>query len=125
MHGTDMRAAHERATWTENEQSLDLPFELLNQQCLLQTRASAVQVQLTGSRRTEAGKAGEKQNEQKAKQTPQSLRDLRAQILSINCSIPCSSRKPSNRHSKEMVLLTGLLIRVLMFGGSSNQQTVA
>lgn len=69
MHGTDMRAARERATQTENEQSPDLPFELLSQQCLLQTRASAEQVLLTGSKRTEGGKAGEKQNKQKPKQT--------------------------------------------------------
>lgn len=97
MHGTDMRAARERATQTENEQSPDLPFELLSQQCLLQTRASAVQVLLTGSRRTEGGKAGEKTEQTKAKTNKphKSLRDLMAPILSISHSIPAPPETPA------------------------------
>lgn len=115
MHGTDMQAARERATQTENEQSPDLPFELLSQQCLLQTRASAVQVLLTGSRRTEGGKAGEKQNKQKPKQTnhqkPQGSHGSYPLNQPFNS---CSSRNPSSRHSKEMVPLIGLILQVYL-----------
>lgn len=77
MHSTDTQVVHRRATCTENEQSLDLPFDLLSQ-CLLHITASTLEVQLTGSKRAETGNAetNEQTHKTKKKNPPSGILGL-------------------------------------------------